>query len=299
MPPGRGLGTCCNPWCAPTPLPGCGWSRAATSWSAGSIPGEQCYIFQNTDQRIFFVIPYERDFSLIGTTDLDYQGDPQDAAASVEEISYLCRGASDYLRTAVKPADVVWTYSGVRPLYDDGSSAAQAITREYVLDLNAPANQPALLSVFGGKITTFRRLAEAALQKLGPHLPPAHGLAAGWTGTAPLPGGDFTDFEAEVSRWQSVYPAVAPATLRRLLRAYGTRIADLLGPPGESDPLGRIFGADLSAAELRYLARVEWAVTAADVVWRRSKLGLRLTAQQIAQVDAYLADLHAEREPAA
>ena len=262
-------------------------------------PGEQCYIFQNTDQRIFFVIPYEREFSLIGTTDLDYQGDPHDAAASVEEISYLCRGASDYLRKAVTPADVVWTYSGVRPLYDDGTSAAQAITREYVLELDAPADQPALLSVFGGKITTFRRLAEAALGKLGPHLPAADGLAPGWTGTAALPGGDFTDYNAEVLRFQSLYPAVAAATMRRLVRAYGTQVAALLGPPGDPDPLGRIFGADLSAAELRYLARTEWAVTAADVVWRRGKLGLRLTAQQIAQADAYLADLHAEREPAA
>ncbi len=262
-------------------------------------PGEQCYIFQNTDGRIFFVIPYERDFSLIGTTDMDYQGDPSDAAASSEEIAYLCKGASDYLRAEVTPADVVWTYSGVRPLYDDGASKAQAATREYVLDLDAPSGQPALLSVFGGKITTYRRLAEAALSKLGPHLPAAKGLPAGWTGNHALPGGDFADFPAELARLQTDYPAVAPATLRRLLRAYGTCVTDLLGPPNGADPLGRLFGADLSAAEIAYLARVEWAVTAADIVWRRSKLGLRLTAQQVAQVDAYLAELHARGEPVA
>ena len=241
----------------------------------------------------------ERDFSLIGTTDTDYEGDPRDAAASGEEIAYLCRGASDYLRTPVTPADVVWTYSGVRPLYDDGAAKAQAATREYVLELDAPEAGPALLSVFGGKITTYRRLAEAALAKLALHLPPPTGAAPGWTGKAALPGGDFADFPAELARMQAAYPSVAPATLHRLVRAYGTGVAELLGPPGAADPLGRIFGADLSAAELRYLARVEWARTGADVVWRRSKLGLRLTAQQVADVDAFLADHLAEQELAA
>ena len=165
-------------------------------------PGEQCYIFQNADGRIFFVIPYERDFSLIGTTDLDYQGDPADAHASADEIAYLCAGATEYLAKPVTPEQVVWTYSGVRPLYDDGATKAQAATRDYVLDLDAPDGSAALLSVFGGKITTFRRLAEAALAKLGPHLPkPATGLDAGWTGAAALPGGDFPvdGFDAELA----------------------------------------------------------------------------------------------------
>ena len=263
------------------------------------FPGEHCYIFQNGDGRIFFVIPYERDFSLIGTTDADYQGDPRDAAASSEEIAYLCRGASDYLRQPVTPADVVWTYSGVRPLFDDGASKAQAATREYVLEMDAPAGAPPLLSVFGGKITTYRRLAEAVLAKLAPHLPPPAGLPGGWTGRAPLPGGDFADFAAELNRLQATYPAIAAATLHRLLRAYGTRAAVLLGPPGAADPLGRMVGADLSTAEIRYLAEQEWAMTAADIVWRRSKLGLRLTAQQVAQVDAALAELAARQEPVA
>ncbi|WP_158744039.1 glycerol-3-phosphate dehydrogenase, partial [Acidisphaera sp. L21] len=215
-------------------------------------PGEQCYIFQNSDGRIFFVIPYERDFSLIGTTDMDYDGDPRDAAASTEEIAYLCNGASEYLRRKVTPRDVVWTYSGVRPLYDDGASKAQAATREYVLELDAGDNCPALLSVFGGKITTYRRLAEAALLKLKPVLPAPTGLPPGWTGTAPLPGGDFADFTGELARMQAVYPMVPSTTMHRLVRAYGTCVADLLGPVGEPNPLGRIFGADLSAAEIRY-----------------------------------------------
>ena len=258
------------------------------------FPGDQCYIFQNPDGRIFFVIPYERDFSLIGTTDMDYGGDPRAAAASDDEIAYLCRGASEYLRHPVNPSDVVWTYAGVRPLFNDGATKAQAATREYVLELDAPGGgTPPLLSVFGGKITTYRRLAEAALAKLTPLLPAATRLPPGWTGRAPLPGGDFADFATELARLQSVYPTVAANTLRRLLRAYGTRVATLLGPPGAAEPLGRTFGADLSAAEVDYLVAQEWATTAADILWRRSKLGLRLTADQIAELESALA----ERQP--
>ncbi len=252
--------------------------------------GDQCYIFQNGDGRIFFVIPYEREFSLIGTTDMDYQGDPAQAAASGEEIAYLCRGATEYLRQPVTPDQVVWTYSGVRPLYDDGASAAQEATRDYVLDMDAPEGGPALLSVFGGKITTYRRLAEAALAKLAPHLPPAPGQAAGWTGQAALPGGTFAPdgFGAELAKLGARYPFLPSATLQRLLRAYGTHAYDLLGDAGSAEALGRAFGADLTEAEVRYLQRAEWAVTAADIVWRRSKLGLRLTAEQVARLDAYM-----------
>ena len=174
-------------------------------------PEDHCYIFQNADNRIFFVIPYEQDFCLIGTTDLDYEGDPRDVAASPEEIAYLCAGASEYLRIPVTPDQIVWTYSGVRPLYDDGASKAQAATRDYVLELDAPVGQAAQLSIFGGKITTYRRLAEAALAKLAPHLPAAQGQAAGWTGQNALPGGDFR------SRWFRPVAAnhVRPLPLRR------------------------------------------------------------------------------------
>ncbi len=264
-------------------------------------PEDHCYIFQNADQRIFFVIPYERDFSLIGTTDLDYQGDPADVSASTEEVAYLCRGASEYFNTPVTPDQVVWTYSGVRPLYDDGASKAQAATRDYVLTLDAAEGHAPLLSIFGGKITTYRRLAEAALARLAPHLPGAPGLPAGWTGRTPLPGGDFPvdGFETALAALGQRYPFVAAATLRRLLRAYGTCVGELLGDAGSAEALGRVLGADLTEAELRYLVRREWAETAEDVVWRRSKLGLRMTPQEIARTDAALAELLPLREVAA
>jgi glycerol-3-phosphate dehydrogenase len=246
-----------------------------------------CYIFQNADGRIVFLIPYERDFTLIGTTDQDYTGDPSDVRASAAEIAYLCEAASTYLRKPVTPDMVVWTYSGVRPLYDDGSTAPQQATRDYVLKLDALPDEAALLSVFGGKITTYRRLAEASLAMLLPYLPSVSGLHAGWTGHAPLPGGDFqvNGFEKRVADAVARYPFLAETTLRRLLRAYGTRIDRVIGDVTCAADLGRVFGADLTAAELRYLVDEEWARTAADVVWRRSKLGLRLSAEQIEAID--------------
>jgi glycerol-3-phosphate dehydrogenase len=251
---------------------------------------DRCYIFQNADNRIFFAIPYERDFTLIGTTDQDYQGDPADVHASAGEIDYLCAGASAYFQRPVTPDQVVWTYSGVRPLYDDGASAAQEATRDYVLTLDAPEGQPAALSIFGGKITTYRRLAEAALERLAPHLPPPTGEKPGWTGHAPLPGGDFprTGFADVVALLQSRHPWLPPATLTRLVRAYGTKTALILDSATSMAELGRNFGADLTEAELWYLAEHEWATRAEDVVWRRSKLGLRLTAAQIDEIDRAL-----------
>ncbi len=246
-----------------------------------------CYIFQNADGRVFFLIPYERDFTLVGTTDEDFIGDPADVRASAAEIAYLCTSASAYLREPVTPEMVVWSYSGVRPLYDDGTSAPQRATRDYVLKLDAPPGAPALLSIFGGKITTYRRLAEMSLAMLLPHLPAVSGQAAGWTGREPLPGGDFpTDgFENQLAAAAARYPFVPGPTLRRLLRAYGTRIDRLIGDATCRADLGRVFGADLTEAELRYLVNAEWARTAADVVWRRSKLGLRLSPDQIAAID--------------
>jgi glycerol-3-phosphate dehydrogenase len=248
---------------------------------------DSCYIFQNADGRILFVIPYERDFSLIGTTDQDFTGDPGDARASEAEIHYLCEATGAYLRKPVTPDMVVWSYSGVRPLFDDGSTAPQEATRDYVLKLDAPNGEPALLSVFGGKITTYRRLAESALAMLQPHLPAASERAAGWTGLVTLPGGNFTvdGFEAQVAAAAARYPFVQETTLRRLCRAYGTRIERMLGDAANLAGLGRDFGADLTEAELRYLVHWEWARTAEDAVWRRSKLGLRLSAEQIAAID--------------
>ena len=257
---------------------------------------DRCYIFQNADRRIVFAIPYERDFTLIGTTDLDYPGDPAEVAITPGEVAYLCAGASEYFRAPVTPEQVVWTYSGVRPLYDDGSSTAQEATRDYVLELDAPEGQPAALSVFGGKITTYRRLAEAALARLVPHLPPAAGRPAGWTGREALPGGDFPidGFEALVAETRRRHPFLAGELARRLVRAYGTRTGTLLAGASAAADLGRVFGADLTEAELRYLARHEWAMRAEDVVWRRSKLGLRMTEAEIAAVDEALMVLQRE-----
>ncbi len=254
-------------------------------------PHDRCYIFQNADNRIFFAIPYERDFTLIGTTDQDFTGDPAGVTISEGEIAYLCAGASAYFRAPVTPQDVVWSYSGVRPLYDDGASAAQEATRDYVLELDATYGQPPALSVFGGKITTYRRLAESALAKIAPHLPvPRAGKAAGWTATAPLPGGDFPreGFEALVEDLNRRHPYLPAPLARRLARAYGTRADTLLDGATTLGDLGAVYGAGITAAELAYLARHEFARTGADVAWRRSKLGLRLSAAEIARMDAAL-----------
>ncbi|MFG1398310.1 glycerol-3-phosphate dehydrogenase [Roseixanthobacter pseudopolyaromaticivorans] len=257
---------------------------------------DRCYIFQNADARIIFAIPYEGDFTLIGTTDQDFAGSVDDVRASPREIAYLCAAASEYFTTPVAPEDVVWSYSGVRPLYDDGASKAQEATRDYVLVLDAPHGAAPLLSVFGGKITTYRRLAESALAKLHAHLPAARrgarpSTARPWTATAPLPGGDFekTRFDALVAELEGQYPALAPGLLRRLARAYGTRARRLLEGVSTPADLGASFGADLHAREVDYLMDQEWARCAADILWRRSKLGLRLSAEQAATLEAYMA----------
>jgi glycerol-3-phosphate dehydrogenase len=250
---------------------------------------DRCYIFQNADGRIFFAIPYEQDFTLIGTTDQDYHGDPAEVRISEAEIAYLCAGASAYFRNPITPDMVVWTYSGVRPLYDDGASTAQAATRDYVLALDDDG--PACLSVFGGKITTSRRLAEAALAKLAPHLPPAPLKTKGWTASEPLPGGDFPrdGFAELVAGLRRDYPFLPESTARRLARAYGTRARVILGEARGTADLGAVLGADFTVAELRYLFENEWVRTAADALWRRSKLGLRFSAAQVAAVDEILA----------
>lgn len=249
---------------------------------------DRCYIFQNGDGRIVFAIPYEQDFTLIGTTDRDYRGDPADVAATPEEIAYLCAAASEYFSKAVTPESVVWTYSGVRPLYDDGASKAQEATRDYVLTLDAPEGEAPLLSVFGGKITTYRRLAESALAKLAPHAPWA--ARAEWTMTGALPGGDFPvrGFDALVGELARTCPWLERRAATRLARSYGTRARDILAGATSLADLGRHFGADLYEREVRYLMRSEWARRAEDVLWRRSKLGLRLTPQEREALDAFM-----------
>jgi len=249
------------------------------------------YIFQNADGRMVFAIPYEQDFTLIGTTDQDYQGELGKMYATAEEISYLCSVANEYFARQIAPKDVVWTYSGVRPLYDDGASAAQAATRDYVLAVDAENGQPALLSVFGGKITTYRRLAEHALEKLSPFLGAHAAKNKGWTRREPLPGGEFPvdQVAAQIDQLLNRYPFLARAHAARLVRMYGIRAKDVLGAAQSAADLGRDFGATLTEAEIDYLMREEWAETAADVLWRRSKLGLRLNAEQAASVEAAMA----------
>ena len=248
---------------------------------------DRCYFFQGTDGRIIFAIPYEQDFTLLGTTDNDHQGPPGEVVITEAERDYLCQFASQYFARPVTAADVVWAYSGVRPLYDDGATSATAATRDYVLSLDETAAP--LLNVFGGKITTYRRLAEGALAKLAPKFPKARG---NWTARVPLPGGDFPydGVAALTAGLKSGYPFLTDYWAGRLIRAYGTEAAQVLGNATSVASLGRDFGATLTEAELRWLMRHEYARHAADVVWRRSKLGLRLTPDQIAAIEDYMTD---------
>ncbi len=248
--------------------------------------GPQAYTLQNADGRVVFAIPYEDDFTLIGTTDTPYAGDPREVRADGEEVAYLCGLISGYLKKPVSPGDAVWTYSGVRPLYDNGERSASTVTRDYVFDMDAPDGQAPLLSVFGGKLTTYRKLAEHALSKLLPVM--RIGVPA-WTKGATLPGGDLprADFEAFVAE-QTRSHEYAPAPLiRRLCRSYGTRIEQLLGHARQLSDLGAEVAPQVYEAELDLMRREEWARTGDDALWRRSKLGLHLDAQGRAKVQAW------------
>ncbi|GIT90829.1 glycerol-3-phosphate dehydrogenase [Jannaschia pagri] len=246
---------------------------------------DKCYFFQGADGRIIFAIPYETDFTLIGTTDAEHD-DPHNApVCTPEEQQYLLDFANGYFKQDLTGEDVVWTYSGVRPLYDDGASSATAATRDYVLKVEA-AGAP-VLNIFGGKITTYRRLAESALEKIAEHLPTRTGP---WTHDAPLPGGDFpVDGVAEqVEALRTAYPFLSERWALRLVRAYGTDATTFLDGAQSAEDLGPAFGATLTGAEVAWLMDMEWARTAEDVLWRRSKLGLRLDADQIAALDAWM-----------
>lgn len=259
---------------------------------------DRAYIFQNSDGRICFAIPYETDFTLIGTTDEDFEGDPGSAEISDAETDYLLGAVSAYLEEPITREMIRWTYSGVRPLYDDGATKAQEATRDYVLALDAPPGEAPLLSVFGGKITTFRRLAEQALEDLSGTFP--H-MRAAWTRSATLPGGDFKvgSFEAWSGNVARQFAFLDSQLVRRLCRAYGTKVSILLsGVSGRGD-LGRDFGAGLSEREVDYLIANEWAETADDVLWRRTKLGLRIDADQTAALDTYMRARQAPRLEAA
>ncbi|MDB5411781.1 MAG: glycerol-3-phosphate dehydrogenase [Rubritepida sp.] len=235
--------------------------------------GEHAFILQNDDRRVVFVIPYEDEFSLVGTTDVPHEGDPGHPVCTPEEAEYLCAAVSRQFRRPITPAEIVWTYSGVRPLFDDGADDPSSITRDYVLKLDTSAAP--LLSVYGGKITTFRRLAEEAAEKMGRALG-REGTA--WTATATLPGGDLggksrSDFAAEMGR---ALPFLDPTSLPRLVRTHGSELPRVFA----GGSTGAAFGAGLTEAELDWMKREEWARTAEDVLWRRTKLGLHMNAEQ-------------------
>jgi glycerol-3-phosphate dehydrogenase len=233
------------------------------------------YMLQNKDGRVVFALPFAQDFTLIGTTDAEFAGDPAAPVPTMREITYLCEAANDYFRERIRPADVVWAYSGIRSLYDDGAKNPDDISRDYVLALDHKPRHAPLLTVYGGKITTYRRLAEAALAKLRSALaarPP-------WTARAPLPGGDFDPGEREsvIATFAKRWPFLSENHVERLVSAYGTRAERIVGAAKSMNDLGERFSGDLTAAEVRYLMQNEWAETPDDVLWRRSKLGLRST----------------------
>lgn len=253
---------------------------------------DRAYFCQNRDGRIFFAIPYERDFTLIGTTDADHHGPISDPRASAEEIAYLCDSASQFFAEPVTPDQIVWSYAGIRPLIDDGSGRPEAATRGYRFEVDcAGGNGAPILSIFGGKITTYRHLAEGAVAELAAFLPALQ--APAWTGDAPLPGGEcgIDGVASAKAALAARYPWLVAGEVERLFLGYGLAAERwLVGATCRAD-LGVDFGHGLSEAEVRYLVAEEWAQTSADILWRRTKLGLRFSAQEIASLDDFLASL--------
>jgi glycerol-3-phosphate dehydrogenase len=249
--------------------------------------GDHAFILQNDDRRVIFVYPYEDDYTLIGTTDIELPGEPRPCSATVAEIEYLCRAVDRYLDKAVTPADVAWTYCGVRPLFDDGSDNPSKVTRDYVLHVDGGAHDVPVLSVFGGKITTYRKLAEHALQKLASWFPQ---MKKPWTGQTALPGGDVpgADIERYIETLKSRHAALPGELLARLAHRHGTLCDKLLVDVRDIDDLGQPFGAALYAREIDWFIEREWARSAEDVLWRRTKAGLHLTAQQQRDVADYV-----------
>ncbi|WP_394155001.1 glycerol-3-phosphate dehydrogenase [Loktanella salsilacus] len=253
---------------------------------------DKCYFFQGTDGRIMFAIPYETDFTLIGTTDQEHPDASVKPVCTPEERQYMIDFVNGYLKEPISTDDIVWTYSGIRPLYDDGASSATAATRDYTLKLDDSAGAPAL-NIFGGKITTYRRLAESALDKIGERLDVKRGP---WTAGVAMPGGDFPvgDVAKLIADLMTAYPFLNERWAKRLIRAYGTDASLMLGDANSPADLGQDFGGTLTAAEVDWLMEHEFACTAEDVLWRRSKLGLRQT--DAAALDTYMAAARAKKK---
>jgi glycerol-3-phosphate dehydrogenase len=248
----------------------------------------RAYILPTADGRFVFARPFGPDFTLIGTTDEDYDGDPAAPILEAHESDYLCGVINGYFRRQIGPGDVIWSFAGIRALYDDDARDAKDTTREYVLTLDRHLREAPLLTVYGGKITTYRRLAEAALAKLAPFVP----AAPRWTAATPLPGGDFAAGRDEnlVAETRRAWPFLADAHARRLVAAYGTRVKLILDGVARAQDLGPCFGPDLTGAEIRYLMRHEWAETADDVLWRRSKLGLYVSKEDRTAIERFMGD---------
>lgn len=246
---------------------------------------DEAYILQNKDGRIVFVIPYEGDFSLVGTTDEDFKGNPSDAAISAEETDYLIDVVNNYFKSKITLDDIVHSYSGVRPLLEEKNASAQELTRDYKVELKGEQGAPVLLNIFGGKITTYRKLAEHAVDKLVTCFPKAK---KAWTKEVPLPGGAFESQAALVKSLIAQYPWLPESLAQRYARQYGLLCKKFLGDSTSADMLGTDFGSGLYEAEVDYLIESEWAMTLEDVIWRRTKHGLRLDEQQKAVLSAYI-----------
>lgn len=247
--------------------------------------GDEAYILQNEDGRIVFVLPYEETFSLIGTTDVEFSGNPSSASLSDDELNYLLDVVNDHFIAKLSSQDVVSSFSGVRPLIDDASDDASEITRDYLIDLDAPNNQAPLVSIFGGKITTYRKLSEAAVDRLASFVPD---IKPRWTANSCLPGGDFSNQEALINEMRQEYRWLTPSLARRYARTYGTLSHKFLSGTQCIEDMGEHFGAELYEREVEYLRTHEWACNAEDILWRRTKLGLLLTSAQVECLDTYL-----------
>jgi glycerol-3-phosphate dehydrogenase len=248
---------------------------------------DRAYLLPNDDGRFVFVIPFAGDFTLVGTTEVEVSEHSTEVAASSEEILYLCNAVSSFFRIPVKPSSVKWTYAGVRTLVDDGSRQASEITRDYWIDAQGDYGEPPLVSIFGGKLTTYRSLAEKAVDRLRHWL----NIGPAWTHLDPLPGGDLGagGLDELIAAIRTVHPYVAAPHARRLARNYGTRVWTVLGDAKRADDLGPRIAADLHMGELDYLRREEWASTAEDILWRRTKLGLTANESELESLHAALA----------